>query len=109
MLVESGTLQIRNWFHSTEKNLRFCSAERTMALMKTPLLLVSGALILAATFGMFYLFSAYACGMNPTGCRGVVLNWDDWETLQFFTPTFLLGIALLIAGIWRLLKRRSPL
>lgn len=76
--------------------------------MKTTLLVVSGALILAATFAMFYLFNAYACGMNPTGCRGVVLNWDDWETLQFFTPTFLLGIALLIAGIWRLLKRRSP-
>ena len=77
--------------------------------MKTILLLVSGALILVATFALFYLFNAYACGMNPTGCRGVVLNWDDWETLRFFAPAFLLGTALLLGGIWRLFARRPTL
>tara|TARA_R110000787_G_scaffold33456_7_gene87437 strand:- start:510 stop:827 length:318 start_codon:yes stop_codon:yes gene_type:complete len=96
-------------FIQEKKMLPSRSAERNCAPMKTTLLLVSGALVLLATFALFYLFNAYACGMNPTGCRGFVLNWDDWETLRFLAPTFLLGMALLIAGTWRLLTRRPPL
>jgi len=76
--------------------------------MKTTLLLVSGALIFGVTFGAWYWLNALGCAMNTTGCKGVTLNWQDWEALQFFAPTFLLGIGLMIAGGWRILKRRRP-
>jgi len=73
--------------------------------MKTTLQLVSGALIFGMTFAGWYLLNSYACGMNTTGCKGVTLHWGDWEALQFFMPTFLLGLGLMIAGGWRLLRR----
>jgi len=73
--------------------------------MKTTLLIVSGALVFGATFAGWYWLNALACGMNTTGCRGVTLNWGDWEALRFFVPTFLLGLGLMIAGGWRLLLR----
>lgn len=73
--------------------------------MKTKFFLVSGALIFGMTFAGWYYLNALACGMNTTGCKGVTLHWGDWEALQLFVPTFLLGIGLMIAGGWRLLKR----
>ena len=74
--------------------------------MRTTLLLVSGALIFGVTFAAWYWLNAFACGMNTTGCKGVTLNWGDWEALQIFVPTFLLGIGLMIAGGWRILRRK---
>ncbi|MEM5472954.1 hypothetical protein WNZ14_14570 [Hoeflea sp. AS60] len=73
--------------------------------MKTALLLVSGALIFGVTFAGWYWLNAFGCGMNTTGCSGFSLNWEDWEALQLFVPTFVLGLALMIAGGWRLLAR----
>jgi hypothetical protein len=73
--------------------------------MKTTLLLVSGALIFDVTFAAWYWLNALGCAMNTTGCRGVRLKWGDWEALRFFAPTFVLGIGLMLAGGWRIVKR----
>jgi hypothetical protein len=73
--------------------------------MKTTLLIVTGALIFGATFAAWYWLNAFGCGMNTTGCNQVSLNWGDWEALQLFVPTFLLGIGLMLAGLWRLRRR----
>ncbi|MCA1297831.1 hypothetical protein [Stappia indica] len=73
--------------------------------MKAVLLLVSGALIFGVTFAAWYWLNAFGCGMNPTGCGGVSLHWDDWEALQHFVPTFLLGMALMVAGLWHCVRR----
>ena len=73
--------------------------------MKTTLLIVSGTLMFSVTFAAWYWLNAFACGMNTTGCRKISLNWRDWEALQFITPTFLLGLGLMLAGGWRLLRR----
>jgi len=70
--------------------------------VKTTLLLVTGALIFGITLAAWYWLNAFACGMNTTGCRGVTLNWADWEALKFFLPSFVLGLGLLLAGGWRL-------
>ena len=80
-------------------------ANRKRKIMKTALLFGSGALIFAVTFAGWYWLNAFGCGMNPTGCNGVSLNWDDWEALRLFVPTFLLGLGLMMAGGWRLLAR----
>lgn len=71
--------------------------------MKTAFLMGSGALIFGVTFAAWYWLNAFGCGMNTTGCNGFSLNWDDWEALQLFVPTFVLGIGLMIAGFWRML------
>ena len=76
--------------------------------MKATLLIVAGLLLFGATFAAWYWFNAFACGMNTTGCNGFSLNWGDWEALQFFMPTILLGIGLVLAGAWRLLTRSRP-
>lgn len=73
--------------------------------MKTTLLIVSGTLLFGLTFAAWYWLNAFAYGMNTTGCRQVSLNWGDWEALQIFAPTFLLGLGLILAGGWRLLRR----
>ena len=73
--------------------------------MKTTLLMATGMLIFGGTFAAWYWLNAFACGMNTTGCRGFSLNWRDWEALQVFVPTFLLGLGLMLAGGWRMLRR----
>ena len=74
--------------------------------MKGILLFVAGAVVFGITFAAWYWLNALACGMNTTGCKGVTLHWADWEALRFFVPTFLLGLALMIAGGWRFLVRQ---
>ena len=68
--------------------------------MKALVMFVSGAVIFGITFFGWYWINALGCAMNTTGCRGVTLNWDDWETLQLFLPTFLLGGGLMATGAW---------
>ncbi len=73
--------------------------------MKAILLLTSGAILCSATAAGWVWLNALACGMNTTGCSKLTLNWDDWESLSFFVPSFALGLGLMAAGGWRILKR----
>ena len=73
--------------------------------MKTTLLIVTGALIFGVTFAGWYWLNAFGCGMNTTGCSHFSLNWGVWEALRLFVPTFLLGMGLMLAGLWRLVRR----
>jgi len=68
--------------------------------MKAILLLMSGATLFGVTFAAWYWLNALAAGMNPTGASHFSLNWSDWEALRYFVPTFVIGIGLMIAGIW---------
>ena len=73
--------------------------------MKPVWLFATGAAIFGVTFVGWYWLNALACGMNPTGCRQIRLNWGDWEALRYFLPTFGLGVALMAFGLWRGLRR----
>ena len=69
--------------------------------------MIVGAVIFGATFAGWYLLNAFACGMSPTGCTGFSLKWHDWEALQLFVPTFVLGGALFRVGLWRAVRARA--
>lgn len=73
--------------------------------MKSALLMFFGAVIFAITFAAWWYLNALACGMNTTGCRGVTLAWGDWEALQFFVPTFIIGAAMFLFGVWKIVRR----
>ncbi len=44
--------------------------------------------------------------MSPTGCTSFSLKWRDWEALQLFVPTFVLGGAIFLFGLWRAARAR---
>ena len=75
--------------------------------MKPTILMIIGALIFGATFAGWWLLNAFACGMNPTGCTGFSLAWHDWEALQYFIPTFVIGGAAFLFGLWKAVKQRA--
>ncbi|PLP58232.1 hypothetical protein CYK37_15050 [Mesorhizobium loti] len=71
------------------------------------ILMVIGAVIFGATFAGWYLLNAFACGMSPTGCTGFSLKWHDGEALQLFVPTFVIGAAIFLFGLWRAVRAKS--
>lgn len=75
--------------------------------MKPAILMMIGAIIIGATFAGWWFLNAFACGMNPTGCTGFSLAWDDWEALQYFAPTFVIGGVVFVVGLWKTVSRRT--
>ena len=75
--------------------------------MKPAFLMMIGAIIFGATFAGWWFLNAFACGMNPTGCTGFSLAWDDWEALQYFAPTFVIGGVVFVVGLWKTVSRRT--
>lgn len=65
-----------------------------------------GLILAGATFAGWYALNAFACGMKPTGCGRVTLQWHDWEALQLFVPSFVAGVVIFAYGLWRHLRRR---
>lgn len=71
------------------------------------ILMLVGAVIFGATFAGWYLLNAFACGMSPTGCTGFSLKWRDWEALQIFVPTFVIGAVVFLFGLWQAVRARG--
>ena len=75
--------------------------------MKSILIFVSGLVVFGLTFAAWVYLSALACGMNTTGCPDFQMDWTDWDTLQFFAPTFIIGAALMGWGAWLWMKTKN--
>ncbi|MBX9462970.1 MAG: hypothetical protein KL840_08360 [Aquamicrobium sp.] len=75
--------------------------------MKSSILMIIGAIVVGATFVGWWSLNAFACGMNSTGCTGFSLAWDDWEALQYFVPTFVIGAVVFIVGLWKTVSRST--
>lgn len=70
------------------------------------ILMIIGAVIFGGTFAGWYLLNAFACGMSTTGCTGFSLKWRDWEALQLFVPTFVIGGAVFLLGLWQVVRTK---
>ncbi|WP_339770013.1 hypothetical protein [uncultured Pseudosulfitobacter sp.] len=73
--------------------------------MKALIVFITGLVVFGVTFAGWVYLNGFGCGMNPTGCGGFSLNWSDFEALQIFLPTFILGAVLMLLGVWMWWRR----
>ena len=63
--------------------------------MKALIVFITGLVVFGVTFAGWVYLNGFGCGMN----------WSDFEALQIFLPTFILGAVLMLLGVWMWWRR----